>query len=158
MRKCLLLFILTICTQVGFAQFTDDFSDGDFTNNPIWGGAINNFEIDSIKQLHLSDTITNASYLTTESKSIINGFWEFNIQLDFSPSSSNFAKVYLISDNANITSSLNGMYVRISGEAGAIDDVSLFAQNGLSSTKIIDGIDEIAAVNPELKIKVTLHY
>ena len=33
--------------------------------------------------------------------------------------------------------------------------MSLFVQNGLSSTKIIDGIDGIAAVNPELKIKVT---
>jgi len=155
MRKCLLLFILTTCSQVGFAQFTDNFTDGDFTDNPVWGGDINNFEIDSIKQLHLSDTITNTSYLTTESNSIINGFWEFNIRLDFSPSSSNFAKVYLVSDNTNITSSLNGMYVRIGGEAGAIDDVSLFVQNGLSSTKIIDGIDGSAAVNPELKIKVT---
>jgi hypothetical protein len=154
MRKCILLFILATCWQVGFAQFTDDFTDGDFTNNPVWGGNINNFEIDST-QLHLSDTITNTSYLTTESKSIINGFWEFNIRLDFSPSSSNFAKVYLISDNANITSSLKGMYVRIGGEAGAIDDVSLYVQNGLSSTKIIDGIDGSAAVNPELKIKVT---
>ena len=153
MRKCLLLFILATCSQVGFAQFTDDFTDGDFTNNPVWEGNINNFEIDST-QLHLIDTITNTAYLTTESKSIINGFWEFNIRLDFSPSSSNFAKVYLISDNANITSSLNGMYVRIGGEAGAIDDVSLFVQNGLTSTKIIDGIDGSAAVNPELKIKV----
>jgi len=154
MRKCLLLFIFTTCSQVGFAQFTDDFTDGDFTNNPVWEGNINNFEIDST-QLHLIDTITNTAYLTTESKSIINGFWEFNIRLDFSPSSSNFAKIYLISDNTNITSSLNGMYVRIGGEAGAIDDVSLFVQNGLSSTKIIDGIDGSAAVNPELKIKVT---
>ena len=154
MRKCLLLFIFTTCWQVGFAQFIDDFTDGDFTNNPTWEGDINNFEIDST-QLHLSDTITNTSYLATESKSIINGSWEFNIRLDFSPSSSNFAKVYLISDNTNITSSLNGMYVRIGGEAGAIDGVSLFVQNGLSSTKIIDGLDGSAAVNPELKIKVT---
>ena len=114
MRKCILLFILATCWQVGFAQFTDGFTDGDFTNNPVWEGNINNFEIDST-QLHLSDTITNTSYLTTESKSIINGFWEFNIRLDFSPSSSNFAKVYLVSDNANINSSLNGMYVRIEG-------------------------------------------
>ena len=27
MRKCLLLFILASCWQVGFAQFTDNFTD-----------------------------------------------------------------------------------------------------------------------------------
>ena len=27
MRKCLLLFILATCWQVGFAQFTDNFTD-----------------------------------------------------------------------------------------------------------------------------------
>ena len=45
MRKCILLFILATCWQVGLAQFTDDFTDGDFTNNPVWEGNINNFEI-----------------------------------------------------------------------------------------------------------------
>ena len=80
MRKCILLFILATCWQVGFAQFTDDFSDGDFTNNPVWGGNINNFEVNNT-QLHLSDAITNTSFLTTESKSIMNGFWEFNTKI-----------------------------------------------------------------------------
>jgi len=41
MRKCLLLFILAKCWQVGFAQFTDNFTDGDFTNNPVWEGSEN---------------------------------------------------------------------------------------------------------------------
>ena len=155
MKKYFFIFILFSLPSISFAQFTDDFSDGDFTTNPTWIGNDENFEIDSLNQLHLNDTITNTSYLTTESKAIINGVWEFEIKMDFSSSTSNYSKVYLISNNVNLTSSLNGIYVRIGGESGTIDDVSLYVQNGSTTSKIIDGIDGIAAIDPDLKIKVT---
>jgi len=155
MKKYFFIFILFGLPSVIFAQFTDDFSDGDFTNNPIWTSDITRFEIDNLKKLHLNDTISNTSYLTTESKAIINGVWEFEIKMDFSPSTSNYSKVYLISDNADISGSLNGIYVRIGGESGVIDDVSLYVQNGNTNTKIIDGTDGIAGVDPDFKVKVT---
>ena len=155
MKKYFFIFILFNLPSVSFAQFTDDFSDGDFTNNPNWTGDTARFEIDTLSQLHLNDTISNTSYLTTESKAIINGVWEFDVQLEFSPSTSNYAKVYIVSDNSDITSNLKGIYVKIGGESGAIDDVSLYIQDGNTNTKIIDGIDGIAAINPDLKIKVT---
>ena len=155
MKKCFFIFILFSQSLVSVAQFTDDFSDGDFTNNPIWLGDIGRFEVDSLSKLHLNDSITNTSYLTTESQAIINGIWEFEVKMDFSPSTSNYSKVYIVSDNADITSSLNGMYVHIGGEIGTVDDVSLYVQNGNSSTKIIDGVDGLSATNPDLKIKIS---
>ena len=154
MKKHFLTFLFFAYSVLGFSQFSDDFSDGNFTNNPIWVGAAGNFEVDTAFKLHLNDTITNISYLSTTSQAIINGSWEFEIKLEFDPSTSNYAKVYLISDEQDLTGSLKGYFVKIGGESGAIDDVSLFTQNGSSTTKIIDGTDGIASLNPNMKIKV----
>jgi len=120
MRKCLLLFILTTFTQVVFAQFLDNFSDGEFTNNPIWSGNVGVFEVDTTFKLHLNDTISGESFLVTESNVYINAVWEFDVRLEFNSSSSNFAKVYLTADDQNLTADLNGFFVQIGGQTGAL--------------------------------------
>ena len=74
MRKHLLTFIFLAQSLVGFSQFTDNFSDGDFTNNPNWVGNIDNFEVDTSFKLHLNDSVTNTSYLSTPSQAIINEY------------------------------------------------------------------------------------
>jgi hypothetical protein len=146
MRKQLFTFILSIQSIVGFSQFTDDFSDGDFTNNPVWSGGIGSFEVDAAFQLHLNDTVANVSYLATESNAIENGSWEFDVQMDFSPSTSNFSKIYLVADEQNLSNNLNGYFVKIGGQSGTSDDVSLYVQNGT---------DGLSANSPNLKVKVT---
>ena len=138
------------------AQFSDDFSDGDFTNNPTWIGDIDKFEVNASGLLHhLYDTISAESSLVVVCQVSKNAVWEFDITLLFDPSSSNFSKVFLMSDETDLTSDLNGYFVKIGGESGNIDNVSLFSKIGNVEVKIIDGIDGIAASNPNLKIKVT---
>ena len=57
MRKHLLAFIFLAQSLVGFSQFTDNFSDEDFTNPSNWIGDIGNFEMDTALKLHLNDIV-----------------------------------------------------------------------------------------------------
>ena len=141
--------------MIGFGQFTDSFSDGDFTNNPNWLGDVGIFEVDTNFSLHLNDSIANSSSLVTQSQSIINSEWIFGVRLDFSPSTNNYARVYLISDEQDLSGNLNGYFVKIGGQSGNVDDFSLYSQNGTNQTKIIDGIDTLASNNPDIRLKVT---
>ena len=140
-------FVLTtLCLLFGqhaFAQFLDDFSDGDFTSNPPWSGDDSVFTIVDVGgnfQLRSNKLATNSSYcLSTSSALVSDAQWEFTVRLLFNTSSANFVDVYLCSDLANVfINGVNGYFVRI---GGTTDEVSLYkCVNGLK-TKIIDGAD-----------------
>jgi hypothetical protein len=150
------LFILIIAVAFnGNAQFQDNFTDGDFTSNPTWSGDALNYEVDGSNQLHLNHlpAVTDESYLSTPSSAINNAEWEFYVELDFNPSSSNLAKVYLVSDQQNLEGSLNGYFVEV---GNSNDEVSLFKQTGATTTKIIDGIDDLINMSlVHVSVKVT---
>ena len=57
MRKHLLAFIFLAQSLVGFSQFTDDFSDENFTTTPNWTGDIGNFEVYTALKLHSNDIV-----------------------------------------------------------------------------------------------------
>ena len=146
---CLLLFVA--CNT--HAQFEDNFSDGDFLSNPIWSGDDTNFEIDSNNKLHLlAPAVSDTSYLATTNNLMNDAEWTFKVDLDFGTSSANLAKVYLVSDQSDLTASLNGYFVMV---GNTNDEVSLYRQDGLGHTEIIDGVDGFINSNPvEVRVKV----
>lgn len=151
MRR-IFLFLLLL-PFAGFAQFTDDFTDGDFTNNPTWSGDDTKFEVNGSKQLHLNTTGADTSILCTGSSSVNNTEWQFWVKLSFATSANNNARVYLMSDQQNIGGSLNGYFVQV-GEAN--DSIALYKQTGTILQIIIHGT--IAYTNNStntLRIKVT---
>ncbi len=152
--KFYLTILLFVVNLLSFAQFTDDFTDGDFTSAPVWSGQSANFEVDGLNQLHLNaPAVTDTSYLSLSSGSIDNAVWEFYVELDFNPSSSNLARIYLVSDNADLKGSLNGYFVLV---GSSDDEVSLYRQDGLATTKIIDGVDGTVGVSlVTVRIQVT---
>lgn len=150
--KYIYLTILCISMNGLFAQWQDDFSDGDFTSGKIWQGDIDSFEVQNERLWLNAPANANRSYLSTESDASVDGFWEFFVEMDFNPSSTNRAFVYLISNESNLKNPLNGYYVMLGNTQ---DEVSLYRQNGTSSTKIIDGIDGILNTN-NVKVKVRI--
>ena len=148
----LLFFIFVSLT--GYSQFTDDFSDGDYTSSPTWTGDDTSFTINGSNELWLNSyPVTDEAYLSTPSTAIYNATWEFYLRMDFNPSSSNKAYVYLTSNQSDLYQNLNGYYVMIGNTA---DEVSLYEQSGGSSTKIIDGVDGLVNTSSvEIKVQVT---
>jgi hypothetical protein len=150
-----LLFVaFFLCVTPSRAQITDAFSDGDFTNTPSWSGDASEYLVNAGFQLQLNGTVADTSYLSFPSPYISNAEWQFWIRLQFAPSDNNNARVYLVSDVANLEGSVNGYYVRM-GENGSFDSVDLWEQSGTTHTKIIDGINaHCAASNNVLRVRV----
>lgn len=149
----ILIILCLIFSSVGFSQFQDDFSDGDYTNNPAWSGLDANFIVDNEQLRLLAPAVTDVSYLSTESQAIENAVWEFYVELGFQPSSTNLARVYLVSNSPNLNGSLNGYFVEI---GGTDREISLFKQTGTTNEKIIEGLENSTLMNPvNSRIRVT---
>jgi hypothetical protein len=152
--KRLLGCLLVLSSYISSAQFNDNFSDGDFTNNPAWTGAAN-FIINGSSQLQLNNTVASTSLLSTAfvAQSLDNFEWQVYVKQTFAPSATNFGRVYLASDQSNLTGSLNGYYLRF-GEAGALDAVELFKQTGLISSSVCRATNGSIANSANLRVRV----
>jgi hypothetical protein len=154
-RKFFFAIILFIISNLLHAQINDDFADGDFTSNPNWSGDIANFEVNTEGRLHLNaPAVTDTSYLSVSNEVIQNATWEFFVEMDFDPSSSNFAKVYITSNQSNLTVALNGYFVKLGNTS---DDISLYRQDGFEEVLLIDGADGLLSLSNgnDVKVKVT---
>ncbi len=121
-----------------FAQVQDNFSDGNLSANPPWQGSIDRFRV-SAGQLNLqAPEEAGAAWLTTSSAAIANASWEIRLTMAFNPSANNYTRVYLTSDQTDLSGSLNGYFVMI---GNTDDEISLYRQTGTTRKKIIDGVN-----------------
>lgn len=134
-------------------QLVDDFSDGDFTNNPIWTPDLPTNWLVANSQLRSNSAVASSTFsISTPSAQAINAQWEFYVNLQFNTSSANFVDIYLTSSAANMANA-NGYFVRIGGTP---DEISLYKSTTGVAAILINGIDGITNTsNNKLKIKIT---
>ncbi|MFM7596628.1 MAG: lamin tail domain-containing protein [Flavobacteriales bacterium] len=141
---------------LAFSQLSDNFSDGDFTQNPNWQGSSTDFIVNASGELQLNSLVAGASQLSTPHLlgNLNNKEWQIKVRQTFAPSSSNYGKVFLTADNADMTLVQNGYYL-IFGEAGSTDAIRLFNLTNGVATQICAGIDgQIASsFNASVKVK-----
>ncbi|MBM3161330.1 MAG: lamin tail domain-containing protein, partial [Bacteroidetes bacterium] len=149
---CLVILLWSLSMR---AQVVDDFSDGDFTNNPTWFGTTADFIVNSSQQLQLNNTVAATSYLSTlHNLPDLNAKeWRVWVKQSFSPSSSNYGRVYLTADNADLSLVQNGYYLQF-GEANAIDAIRLFKIQGGVATQLCSGVDGQIANSFTVRVRV----
>ena len=134
-------------------QFTDDFSDGDFTQNPGWFGDSGKFIVDE-QVLQLNDNQAGQSWLATSSFIMDFTQWEFWVRLDFTPSTNNHPRIYLVSDSDDLSGPLNGYYLRIGKDGTDNKRLYFYRQTGETSEEILEGTTNLASSsNNLLRIK-----
>ena len=155
MERKLLLVVLIIFPHIIFAQFTDDFSDGDFTQNPVWFGDTDKFIVEE-QVLQLNDNQAGQAWLATASSVMENTQWEFWVHLTFTPSNNNHPRIYLVSDSDDLSGPLNGYYIRIGKDGTDNKRLYFFRQSGETSVELMEGATNIATTtNNRLRIKAT---
>lgn len=153
--RALIFIISGLLTTVVRAQFTEDFTDGDFTNNPTWTGSTADFTVNAGNELQLNNSIAASSYLSTPNAmaSLNDVEWQVWVQQSFSPSGGNYGRVYLVSDQSDLTGNLNGYYLQF-GEGGSNDAIELFRQDGATSTSVARCTDGLIATSFEVRVRV----
>ena len=150
-----LFFVLIQCFSHVTAQVVDNFTDGNFTANPLWVGNTADWIVNPTLQLQSNNTVVNGTfYLSTASTLATVAQWEFYCNLTFNTSSTNYTDVFLTASASDLTlNSTTGYFVRIGNTA---DEICLYKKDATGTvTKIIDGIDGITNIsNNILKIKV----
>lgn len=139
MKKFLLLLLLVPAGLV--AQVWDDFSDGDFTSDPSWAGDMAHFKLSSSSAvpdsqrpaLQLDAPASGTSCLALPVSFPDDLEWRFWAKMSFNSSASNFARIYLASDDQNLAGPLHGYFIQA---GGSDDSVSFCRQDSLSVTRL----------------------
>ena len=150
-----LSFLFWICVPVIlFGQFHDDFSDGDFTNDPPWTGDVDKFVVED-GMLRLMDSGPGMAHLATASTVINHTQWDFWVRIAFTPSDNNHPRIYLASNSSDLSASLQGYYIQIGKTGGDNKRLYFYRQDGSETSLLMTGSMNIAdGTNNVMRVRV----
>lgn len=137
---CLLSLCIVFKTVQIYGQTVDDFSDGDFTDNPSWHGTDSVFIVNDKYQLQTNGKVAGVAWLSVSYMPSDTLEWRFMISEKFAPSSKNFCDVFLGSDNSELVMAKQAYFLRL-GEAGSDDVVDLMKLENGETSSICRGTD-----------------
>ncbi len=126
-----------------WADFNEDFSDGNYTDNPTWIGDYANFGVNAYKQLQSKASVTATSYLSTSSTVNSEAEWTFFCRITTKPTAYNYMRFYLISSTDNPLLG-DGWFVQVGG-----------ANKNITLCQQIDGEKETVIANDARKQLLT---
>ncbi|MDP4596923.1 MAG: lamin tail domain-containing protein [Crocinitomicaceae bacterium] len=144
----ILFFLLSACTpRPVLAQVFDDFHDQSLFQGLLWGGDIGAFQTNGNRQLQLNAASAGAAnlYFAHQLNNSTNWECQFWLRLNFSPSSLNFGRFYLVANQSDLLLADQALYLEF-GEAGSQDAPKLFCrQNGIDSLVGVGPAGSVAA-------------
>ena len=145
-HKLFVFSVLYLLTNALFGQFSDDFSDGNFSENPKWEGDTAQFIVNGAGQLQLNGDESGHAQLATRNTHIGEETeWRCYVRLSFSPSGNNYARIYLLSNTLDFTTDNRIGYFLQLGEAGSNDVIELFYQENDRTESVCRGSTSIAS-------------
>ncbi len=146
------IFLLFIPLQL-FAQVNESFNDGNFSYSPQWIGNDSYFNVSDDLMLQLNDSEARSAYLATSSTVAEEASWQFRVKMNFNPSSSNLARVYLMSDDSDLTKATNAIYL----ELGNTDDnICLYSIENGNKLQLIKGlVNRLDITSVDASVKIT---
>lgn len=150
MKRIIFLFFLMAAANM-HAQISDDFSDGNLSN-PDWIGNTEIFVVNDDQVLQLNDVDKGDAGIFVETNISGDIEWYVDVFLNFSPSSSNYGKIFIAMDKADIGGS--GYYLKM-GASGSSDAIELHKLENGSDKKIASGTAGAIASKPNVRLKTT---
>ncbi len=124
MRLIFILFLVNLGSSTLFCQINDNFSDGNYTDNPTWVDVNNHFKVNEDFLLQLDAPDAGSSFIYTENSLEDSIRWSSYCLMDFAPSASNILRIILAADDFDAFAN-NSLYFEI-GESGSDDALNLY--------------------------------
>ncbi|MBP7272449.1 MAG: lamin tail domain-containing protein [Saprospiraceae bacterium] len=158
MKNLLLRIVFILFAFCANAQVQDDFSDGDFTNNPTWTGDAADFTVNASGELQLAAAASGSYALVVGATLLDTATWEFRVAWNTASnlSSANSTRIYLMSNTSDLSGNtpIQGYYIRI-GENSNTDAIKLYRKNNSTETLLFTGTTTMDVASANVRIRVT---